>query len=132
VPQQRIRRTNGQCIARRKRLGGGWRQSGFLAAAGAYALEHHVARLVHDHDRAKELANLFSKLPMVQSVFPVDTNIVIMQLHETLLADSFVQTLASKGIHASPFGKHQVRLVTHLDFTDDDLQQCKTILQQLL
>jgi threonine aldolase len=116
----------------RKRMGGGWRQSGFLAAAGAYALDHHVARLVQDHDRAKELATLFSKLPMVQSVLPVDTNIVIMQLHDTHLADSFVQTLDSKGIHASPFGKHQVRLVTHLDFTDDDLQQCKTILQQLL
>lgn len=106
----------------RKRLGGGWRQSGFMAAAGLYAFENQIERLKEDHQRARELGNFLQRQSVVESVLPVDTNIVIFSLSPTVEAQSFVEKLASQGIKAAPFGKHQVRLVTHLNFTDDDLE----------
>ncbi|MFM2191592.1 MAG: hypothetical protein RLZZ118_549 [Bacteroidota bacterium] len=113
----------------RKRLGGGWRQSGYLAAAGIYALNNHINRLAEDHTRAKELATIFSALPEVKHILPVDTNIVIFELEERLLSQDFVNSLMEKGIKTSPFGKHQVRLVTHLDFGDAELEAVRQILK---
>jgi threonine aldolase len=115
----------------RKRMGGGWRQSGYLASAGIYALDNHVARLTEDHKRAKELGNLFAMLPQVKEVLPIQTNIVIFELQQSIIANDFVSMLAQKGIKTSPFGKQQVRLVTHLDFGDDELQQCSDILKNI-
>src|SRR5690606_22662136 len=60
----------------RKRLGGGMRQAGILAAAGLYALDHHVQRLEEDHRRAKELGQALEKSPFVEQLLPVETNIV--------------------------------------------------------
>lgn len=61
----------------RKRFGGGWRQSGYMAAAGIYALDHHIDRLKEDHRRAKELGKIMEELSIVQEVYPIQTNIVI-------------------------------------------------------
>jgi threonine aldolase len=105
----------------RKRFGGGWRQAGFLAAAGIYALDNNIYRLKEDHARAKEIGNIMSDLPEIEEVFPVDTNIVIFRLNEKILANDYVQQLDAKGIKAVTFGKHLVRFVTHLDFTDEHL-----------
>jgi len=107
----------------RKRLGGGWRQSGYLAAAGIFALDHNINRLVDDHIRAKELAEILKTRPEISEILPVDTNIVIFKLEKTILATDYTYQLAQKGILAAPFGKNQVRLVTHLDFTDEDLEE---------
>ncbi len=115
----------------RKRWGGGWRQAGYLAAAGIYALDNHIERLKDDHSKARAIGKLMTQRPEVNEVLPVDTNIVIFSLKNDILAKDYVQQLSSAGIMAAPFGKHQVRFVTHLDFTDNDLdafeQQLKCV-----
>ena len=105
----------------RKRWGGGWRQAGYLAAAGIYALENNIDRLKEDHARAKEIGKIMEGISEVEDIYPVDTNIVIFKLDDKILASDYVQKLNEKGIKASPFGKHLVRFVTHLDFKDEHL-----------
>jgi threonine aldolase len=110
----------------RKVMGGGWRQAGFLAAAGIYALDHHVERLKLDHVRAREIAKMFASRSEVEAIFPVDTNIVIIKLAPDISEAAYVSKLAESGILAVSFGKGLVRFVTHLDFTDDHLQEMKS------
>ena len=112
----------------RKLMGGGWRQAGFLAAAGIYSLDHHVERLREDHRRAKEAGKLISKLSYVKDIYPIETNIVIFELDDTITAIEFVQKMNEKGIKCIPFGKQLVRMVTHLDFTDNDLEYLHHVL----
>ncbi len=107
----------------RKVMGGGWRQAGYLAAAGIYALDHHVERLREDHIRARAIGQMLQQLPEVEEIFPIDTNIVIFRLPQTILAVDYVAQLAQKGIRAVTFGKHLVRFVTHMDFTDQQLEE---------
>jgi threonine aldolase len=106
----------------RKVMGGGWRQAGFLAAAGIYALDNHVGRLKEDHYRARAIGELFATRADVAEVFPVDTNIVIIRLNDGISEKEYVSRLAGAGIMAVTFGKGLVRFVTHLDFTDDQLE----------
>lgn len=113
----------------RKVMGGGWRQAGFLAAAGIYALDHHVERLKEDHIRARAIGDIFAKKSEVEEVFPVDTNIVIIRLQESISENEYVKKLAESGIRAVTFGKNLVRFVTHLDFTDDHLEEMKKKLE---
>jgi threonine aldolase len=107
----------------RKRWGGGWRQAGYLAAAGIYALDNHVDRLTEDHQRARAIGALMSQKSEVLEVLPVDTNIVIFTLDNGIQSSDYVKKLTDIGIKAATFGKHQVRFVTHLDFTDQDLEE---------
>ncbi len=106
----------------RKVFGGGMRQAGFLAAAGIYALDHQVARLKEDHQRARTLGEFLVKAPHVVEVLPVATNIVIARL-EGISPEAYLQALISKGIKGVKFGKDLVRFVTHLDFVDDHLEE---------
>jgi threonine aldolase len=106
----------------RKRLGGGWRQAGFLAAAGVYALDHQVERLKEDHARARQIAQVCEKLTWVKAILPVSTNIVILELQDGLSSASKVAELKEKGIYCAPFGPTYVRFVTHLGFDDKALQ----------
>lgn len=110
----------------RKLMGGGWRQAGFLAAAGIYSLDHNIERLRQDHARARRIGALLEQRPEVEEILPIDTNIVIFRLPETLLATDYVDQLAAKGIRGIAFGKHQVRFVTHLDFSDAHLAEMET------
>jgi threonine aldolase len=112
----------------RKVMGGGWRQAGFLAAAGIYALDHHLVRLEDDHLRARAIAGIFRNRPEVEEIFQVDTNIVIIRLNGNLSEKDYVQRLAEMGILGVAFGKNLVRFVTHLDFTDDHLGKMQKIL----
>ena len=105
----------------RKRIGGGWRQAGFLAAAAIYALDNNINRLKEDHARAREIGEIMQTLPEVEEVYSVDTNIVIFRLTDKILSADYVQKLNEKGIKSATFGKHLVRFVTHLDFTDEHL-----------
>ncbi len=105
----------------RKRWGGGWRQAGYLAAAGIYALDNNIERLKDDHARAREIGKIMEGISEVEEIYPVDTNIVIFRLNNKILASDYVRKIEEKGIKASPFGKHLVRFVTHLDFTDEHL-----------
>jgi threonine aldolase len=113
----------------RKVFGGGMRQAGFLAAAGIYALDNNINRLTEDHKRAKQIEAMLVKLPYVESVLPVDTNIVIFNLSPSLKLDLFEAKLKEQGIKMSAFGKQTVRFVTHLDFTDDMLVKLESVLK---
>lgn len=108
-----------KAIRIRKVLGGGMRQIGFMAAAGLYALEHNVERLTEDHKKAKELAEVLGEASYVRKVEPTETNIVIFYLTESHSEEKFIADLASKGIKISTMGQGKLRLVTHLDYTDE-------------
>jgi threonine aldolase len=115
----------------RKVFGGGMRQAGFLAAAGIYALDNNINRLKEDHARAKKLAATMSQLSYIDNVLPVDTNIIIFNLNDKMKPEDFVQKLASHNIKAVGFGKQAIRFVTHLDFTDEMLEQTEKVLKSL-
>lgn len=106
----------------RKVLGGGMRQSGYLAAAGIYALDHHVERLKDDHRRAKEIASALQQRQWVEEILPVETNILIFRLAADVDQKEFIWKLDDKGIKVVAFGPQLIRIVTHLDFTDDMLE----------
>lgn len=114
----------------RKVFGGGMRQAGYLAAACIYAIDHNIDRLAEDHQKAKLLAEESKNLSFVESVMPVDTNIVILRL-EGKSEQWMLDELAKKGVLAVPFGKNYVRFVTHLDFNDTYLDQVCSILRGL-
>lgn len=106
---------------RRKSLGGGMRQAGFLAAAAIYALKNNIPGLREDHRRAKVLANEFSKISWVQSMMPTDTNIIIFETAEGITPAVVLEKLSALNVRAVAFGPRQIRMVTHLNFTDAHL-----------
>jgi threonine aldolase len=103
----------------RKVMGGGMRQAGFLAAAGLYALEHHVERLQEDHSRAKALEQELRIAPFVSNVFPVETNIVIFQLVPQVSPEGFLAYLTQRNIRALCIGPQTIRMVFHLDISEE-------------
>lgn len=104
----------------RKILGGGMRQAGFLAAAGIYALDHHRERLKEDHRRAKEIGEVLKELPFVENITPIETNIIIFGIDAKRLSEAqFIQRLKEKGILLMGMGKGKLRIVTHLDYTEN-------------
>ncbi|MFD0836343.1 threonine aldolase family protein [Mariniflexile aquimaris] len=102
----------------RKVFGGNMRQAGYLAAAGLYALDNHVERLVEDHKRAKELGEALSKLSIIKAVEPIETNIVIFELNKDVDENEFIKKLKTNNIHIIGMGTNKLRIVTHLDYTD--------------
>jgi threonine aldolase len=109
----------------RKRLGGGMRQAGVLAAAGLIALEKGPARLVHDHANARFIAQRLSEFPGIR-ITPanVETNIVIFDIGGTgLTPHEFSAELKARGVLANGVGASSIRLVTHRDVTRE---QCET------
>ncbi|WP_036384557.1 low specificity L-threonine aldolase [Muricauda sp. MAR_2010_75] len=103
----------------RKILGGGMRQSGFLAAAGIYAMDHHVDRLAEDHKKAAEIGEVLSTLDFIKKVEPIETNIIIFELDESKLTSvDFLAKLAENQISIIGMGQGKLRIVTHLDYTD--------------
>lgn len=112
----------------RKAMGGGMRQAGYLAAAGIYALEHHVDRLREDHTHAKWIGEALLKSPWVTNLRPVMSNIILFDVSPPLTAKDFLAALAAKGIRASGFGPQTVRFVTHLDISGAMARQvCQAI-----
>jgi threonine aldolase len=109
----------------RKVFGGGMRQAGSLAAAGMYALEHHIERLAEDHKNAKILSEVLLKKDFVTSILGVETNIVIATIGGKYTAASFAAALKEKGILAIAMTPTQVRFVFHLNISETDL--AKTI-----
>jgi threonine aldolase len=111
-----------QAMRVRKRWGGGWRQSAYMAAAGLFALKNQVLRLSEDHRRAQQLAEILKRREEVEKILPVETNIVIFYLRSSWgSSGKWVARAAEKGILCAPFGDDAVRLVTHLDFSDQHL-----------
>jgi threonine aldolase len=112
----------------RKVLGGGMRQAGFLAAAGIYALDHHVERLKIDHAHAQLLADALNGQGWVKSVLPADTNIV---LFDTVApAQEIVKKLQEKGIKANATDTHTIRFVTHLDVHPEQVEYVIKVLSR--
>jgi threonine aldolase len=111
-------------------LGGAMRQSGIVAAAGLYALDHHVERLADDHARAKRLAEGLAALPGVElDHAAVQTNIVIFAVPD---AAAFTAALAAEGVEMSHFGPTRVRAVTHLDVDDEGIDRALAVAAQAL
>jgi threonine aldolase len=108
---------------RRKRMGGGMRQVGILAAAGLYALDHHVDRLRDDHVHARLLAEACGVDPRT-----VDTNIVVVPRDD---AARFVSGAKEAGVLVAPVGPRAVRLVTHLDLSREQADQAAAVLARL-
>ncbi len=107
----------------RKRMGGGMRQVGVLAAAGLHALDHHVERLADDHEHARLLASALGLDPST-----VDTNIVVVEREDAV---SFVEAAKAEGVLIAAVGPRAVRLVTHLDVNRGDAERAAAILAKL-
>ncbi len=104
----------------RKRLGGGMRQVGVLAAAGLYALQHHLERLAEDHEHARLLAEACGTDPS-----GVDTNIVVVDVPD---AAAVVEAARSDGVLVSALGPRTIRLVTHLDVSREQTDRAAVVL----
>ena len=116
----------------RKRLGGGMRQSGILAAAGLYALEHNLQRIAEDHVNARRLADLLADSPTVRPSAP-ETNIVMLDLlREADTADRVIPRLAERGVLVVPFAARRLRAVTHLDVSRADVERAAGVIREVL
>jgi threonine aldolase len=116
----------------RKVMGGGMRQAGYLAAAGIYALDHHIERLRDDHANARQLAVALAELPYVANIRPVQTNIVIFDLIPPVTPKDYLDYLLKNGVKASAFGPQTIRFVTHLDVTHAMIQQAITVMRRFV
>lgn len=112
----------------RKRMGGGMRQAGMLAAAGLHALDHHLAQLPLDHARAARLAHALQGFRYTSKVLPAETNIVAAELVKALPVGAFLGKLAAMGVLTSPFGRRMVRFVTHSEIDDAAIEKVEHIL----
>ena len=115
----------------RKIFGGGMRQVGFAAAAGLYALDNHFERLAEDHKKAKEIGAELSKLAFIKKVEPIETNIIIFELNDNVNETQFLNSLKDKNIHSISMGSNKLRMVTHLDYTDEMHTKFLRILKDL-
>ena len=106
----------------RKRLGGGMRQSGILAAAALYALDHGIERLAEDHANARRLAERLTACRAVRLSVP-ETNIVMLDLtRDADTAEGVIPRLAQAGVLVAPFGPRRLRAVIHLDVSPRDVE----------
>jgi threonine aldolase len=112
----------------RKVFGGGMRQVGYLAAACIYALDNNIVRLKDDHEKARTIGKTLEACSFVNDVMPIDTNIVIFSVDEV---SEVLDKLQANGIRGVPFGPNQIRFVTHLDFTNEMLDEMVSVLRKM-
>jgi threonine aldolase len=116
----------------RKRMGGGMRQAGILAAAGLYALDHHVERLAGDHVRARRLAEALAPFGVVDAE-RVRTNIVPLDLTKSAMdAPALGAAAREQGVLVSVLGPRSARLLTHLDVDDAGIDRAADVLTGVL
>lgn len=115
----------------RKAFGGGMRQAGFLAAAGIYALDHHITRLAEDHLHAQLLADALTAADFVADVMPVETNIVIFKIAEQYTTASVLDSLTKNGILCGATGPDTLRFVTHLNTDANQIAQAVQLIKEL-
>lgn len=124
----------------RKMVGGGMRQVGVIAAAGIYALEHHVERLAVDHENARRLAAGIEAIPGLKLLSPPATNLVYLEVDPAQTGDASIDAaslsnrLKPQGVLANPLGsnRYQMRMVTHLDVSAADIDQALAALRTAL
>jgi len=115
----------------RKMVGGGMRQTGILAAAGLYALEHHIQRLREDHDNAKRLARALAELPKVKiDLSSVETNLVVFEIAGD--SEEWMARFREKGVLLCPYPRNRIRAVTHIDVSSDDVDRVIEIARDLI
>jgi threonine aldolase len=129
--------SDGDTIAKarvwRKRLGGGMRQVGILAAACLYALDHHVGRLAEDHEKASRLARIIDASSGYLMTYPAETNIVIFESkRHDIDMGALAESMKRENILAHPFGAHSMRLVTHLDIVEEDMVRLERVMPRIL
>jgi threonine aldolase len=115
----------------RKVFGGGMRQAGFLGAAGIYALKNNIERLKQDHDYAKRIGNAITKASITKSVLPIETNIIIFETIDSTTAAAIVEKLKQKGVLCSMTASDRVRLVVHLDITEEMVNKTIEIIKAI-
>lgn len=117
----------------RKVFGGGMRQVGIVAAAGIYALEHHIPRLKDDHAHAKRLAELLQAIPSVSvDPYQVETNIIVFTVRDsTKSTDEFVAECKQAGVLLNAVGNHAFRVVTHFDVSAQDIEEAGRIFHKV-
>jgi threonine aldolase len=121
-------------VRHRRMLGGAMRQVGILAAAGLYALDHHLDRLSDDHDHAKLIASQLRSNPRVSLVAdPIQTNIVIFSLGPGAPdAAGVIAAARERGVLVVAFGPRTVRAVTHLDVTREQCARAASVLNDVI
>jgi threonine aldolase len=115
----------------RKRFGGGMRQSGVLAAAALYGLEHNLARLVEDHENARRFAAIVGEVGDV-CVVPPDTNIVMIDLPDRIDAPAVREAAKARGVKVGAWTASRIRAVTHLDVTRAEVEYAATVVRDVL
>jgi threonine aldolase len=115
----------------RKVFGGGMRQAGFMAAAGIYALDHHVDRLETDHQHAKQIASVLLKKKFIGEMLPVETNILIFEVQGKYTAASLTSILKEKDIIVIPISPTQIRMVVHLDVSKEMVSRTCEVMEEL-
>ncbi|HSN62163.1 MAG TPA: GntG family PLP-dependent aldolase, partial [Ferruginibacter sp.] len=116
----------------RKVFGGGMRQAGYMAAAGLYALEHHIDRLETDHRHAKQIVDVLIRKNFVGHILPVETNIIIFEIiGSTYSAAQFCEFMKRQNIFCIPISSTQVRMVTHLDITSEMVKKLVQVLEAM-
>lgn len=113
----------------RKRLGGGMRQAGVLAAAALYALDHHRERLVEDHQRARRLADRLSQIPGVSLSKAPQTNLLYLTVPD---GPALVRGLRAEGVLCNDTGPREVRVVTHLDVDDEGVERAVAAFERVV
>lgn len=115
----------------RKIFGGNMRQAGYLAAAALYAMNNNVERLAEDHNKAKEIGEVLTGLSIVKQVEPIETNIVIFELHDHVDEVIFERKLRDYDILIIGMGGGKLRMVTHLDYTNEMHQKFLSTIQTI-
>jgi threonine aldolase len=107
------------------------RQAGFLAAAGIYALQNNIEQLKEDHEHAKQIADAIAKKDFVKQVLPVETNIIIFELTDESGASALVNKLKVQGILGYAIAPDRVRLVVHLDITEEMIGKTINVIDEM-
>ncbi len=115
----------------RKVFGGGMRQAGFLAAAGIYALQNNIDRLAEDHQHAAQIADVITGKQFVKFILPVETNIIIFELDDSITAPALVTRLKEHNILGYAISPNRVRLVLHLDINAEMVKRTIEVFNQL-
>jgi len=102
-----------------------------MAAAGVYALEHHIERLAEDHAHAARIRQALEKKGFVKGIMPVETNIIIFEVEEPYCAKSIANELKEAGVLAIAISTNQLRFVTHLDISQEMVEQVIKVIESL-
>ena len=115
----------------RKTFGGGMRQAGYLAAAGIYALENNIERLTDDHQHARQIGEALKKKNFVCNLIEPETNILVFEILPPYTPVSFTEYLAQNDVLAFAISPTQVRMVTHLDITEEMVGKLLSIIEKM-